>query len=162
MLTLFFQRNLQMNLQDFLMVVNFMALEPHFSLAKIDLETSSESATEVSTTDALVAVGLGSQATCKLYEAGARSKGCVATFTLPNQSGAVESCCWVVNGGTVNSTKTVSVSGESIGDDDSGHAFSEYGFLSGGQNGEFAAWDIRHSSRPLIQLTGKFCCYLVK
>ncbi|CAH8644337.1 unnamed protein product [Dicrocoelium dendriticum] len=114
------------------------------------LETSSRTATEVATSDAVVAVGMGCRATVQLYELAARSKGCVARFTLPHATGSIEACAFPqsITQPPPNSSEAMDVDAE--------HqtcAFLEYGLYAGGQNGELAGWDLRYPLRPLMQIS---------
>ncbi|VDP88950.1 unnamed protein product [Echinostoma caproni] len=135
----------------------------------------STNAMETGTSDALVAVGMGSGGIVKLYDLNARSKGCVIQCTLPTASGSVESCSFVQSycqqnveetGASSNPSSTQSSPpgsppslpqrGSETSRASSGSAttaFGEFGLAAGGQNGEVAFWDIRYPKRCLLQLT---------
>ncbi|TPP66648.1 Proteasomal ATPase associated factor 1 [Fasciola gigantica] len=135
------------------------------------LETVSQTAVEVGTSDALVAVGMGSEGLVRLYDLNARSRGCVAQFQLPTASGSVESCSFV----QAPLLPSTDPAGEMVPDSNPSStqssppgspvspvrcdrtattaAFGEYGLAAGGQNGEVGCWDIRYPKRCLLQLT---------
>ncbi|KAF5397480.1 Proteasomal ATPase-associated factor 1 [Paragonimus heterotremus] len=114
------------------------------------LETSSTQSTEVGTSNAVVAVGMGSGAAVQLYELAARKKGHVARFTLPHTTGSIEACVF---------PKPMSHSAENdnplvVSDLDT-CAFVEYGLYAGGQTGELVSFDLRYPREPLIKLTSE-------
>ncbi|CAH8596908.1 unnamed protein product [Schistosoma guineensis] len=112
-------------------------------------ETSSTTAQEVATSDALIAVGTGTNASVRLYELGARQKGCVAQCTLPSASGSVEACAFPEDIPIPFSKEIqfIDVPRSCVS------SFMDYGIFAGGQQGELASWDIRQTKQPLWQLT---------
>lgn len=136
----------------------------------------SKKALEVGTSDALVAVGMGSEGLVQLYDLNARSKGCVAQFQLPTASGSVDSCSFVQRlstpsadraddsnpssaqssppGSPVNPAQPVDI--KEVMPAATTTAFGEYGLAAGGQSGEVGLWDIRYSKHRLFQITRKF------
>lgn len=114
-------------------------------------ETSSTTAQEVATSDALIAVGTGTNASVRLYELGARQKGCVAQCTLPSASGSVEACAFPEDIPIPFSKEIqfIKVPRSCVS------SFMDYGIFAGGQQGELASWDIRQTKQPLWQLTRK-------
>lgn len=114
-------------------------------------ETSSTTAQEVATSDALIAVGTGTNASVRLYELGARQKGCVAQCTLPSASGSVEACAFPEDIPIPFSKEIqfIDVPRSCVS------SFMDYGIFAGNQQGELASWDIRQTKQPLWQLTRK-------
>ncbi|VDO72675.1 unnamed protein product [Schistosoma margrebowiei] len=112
-------------------------------------ETSSTTAQEVATSDALIAVGTGTNASVRLYELGARQKGCVAQCTLPSASGSVEACAFPEDIPIPFSKEIqfIDVPRSCVS------SFMDYGIFAGNQQGELASWDIRQTKQPLWQLT---------
>ncbi|KAH8857527.1 Proteasomal ATPase-associated factor 1 [Schistosoma japonicum] len=112
-------------------------------------ETSSTTAQEVATSDALVAVGTGTNASVRLYELAARQKGCVANCILPNANGSVEACAFPEDLPIPFSKEMqfIDVPRSCV------TSFADYGLFAGGQQGELASWDIRQTKQPLWQLT---------
>ncbi|KAG5454600.1 26S proteasome regulatory subunit rpn14 [Clonorchis sinensis] len=116
------------------------------------LQTRSPRATEVGTSDAVVAVGMGSGASVQLYELGARTRGCVARFTLPHATGSIESCVFPQSIDQPPLNDEAAVREWSCRDTT---AFYEYAMYAGGQNGELCSWDLRFPKEPLMKLSGE-------
>ncbi|CAH8536801.1 unnamed protein product [Schistosoma turkestanicum] len=117
------------------------------------VQETSTPAQEVATSDALVAVGTGTNATVRLYELAARQKGCVIQCTLPGGNGSVEACAFPEDIPSTQFSKEIQfidVPRSCVS------SFMDYGlFAGGGQQGELASWDIRQTKQPLWQLTSE-------
>ncbi|CAH8861247.1 unnamed protein product [Trichobilharzia szidati] len=112
-------------------------------------ETSSTIAQEVSTSDALIAVGTGTNASVRLYELANRQKGCVVQCTLPSANGSVESCAFPeeMPASMSKRLQLIDVPKSCVS------TFMDYGLFAGSQHGELASWDIRQTRQPLWLLT---------
>ncbi|CAH8626812.1 unnamed protein product [Schistosoma rodhaini] len=112
-------------------------------------ETSSTTAQEVATSDALIAVGTGTNASVRLYELAARQKGCVIQCTLPSGSGSVGACAFPEEIPIPFSKEIqfIDVPRSCVS------SFMDYGIFAGSQQGDLASWDIRQTKQPLWQLT---------